>query len=334
MPYIIPVSDPAMDLRALRCFLAVADELHFGRAALRLRMAQPALSQVIRRFERRLNVRLFERTTRRVALTGAGAVLVEQGRAILAAVDAAEEAVRRTHQGATETVRVGFTTLTPHCLLTRLAELHGRRRPGVRLAPEMLPGLRQIQQLKGDQLDAALLWLPPESAAGGMDRISYGSLARQRLVAVLPSWHRLASHRLLELAQLANDPFISYTRSFGRSVVREALDDACQAAGFAAQIIQEAPDATSLLWIISAGAGVSLMPECIRDMQVPGVVAIPLDGPSYELEFVVAWKTDDNRPILVDLLRSVAEIGGGIGVTVPESTGADDGRPQVATWTG
>ncbi|MHB1486147.1 MAG: LysR family transcriptional regulator [Acidimicrobiales bacterium] len=297
-----------MDLRQLRAFVAVAEELHFGRAARRLQMAQPALSQVVKRFERELGLALFERTTRRVTLTDAGRTLLDHGRDILAAVNAAEDATRRTHSGEIGTLRIGLTTLAPHRLLPRLAESHGRRHPHVRLHPENVPSVQQIERLNHYQLDAGLLWVPSHRGTLDLSQVTYRVLAYQRLVAIFPSRHPLASSTLLSMGQLAHEQWVTYIQVPGGSVIREAVGNACHVAGFTPRIVQEAPDASSILWIVRAGVGVTLMPECISDMLIPGVVAVPLDTQEPLLKFALAWRADDNRAILLGLLEAVFDL--------------------------
>ena len=304
-----------MHLQQLRLFIAVAEERHFGRAAKRLHVAQPALSQAIKRFERELGVPLFQRTTRRVSVTDAGLVLLERARRILQLVEEAEDATRRAHRGERGTLRVGFTTVAPHRMLPRLAEAHRRSHPEVRIYPENIPSFHQLERLIEGLLDAGLLWFPLRHGPLDLSNIAYTPLVRQKLVAVVPIGHRLADRRRVSLSDLDVEPFVSYIIPVpGGSVVREALSEACHGAGFTPRIVQEAPDANSLLWMVSAGVGVTLMPECIEDTLVPGVVRVALSDPLAPMEYGVAWRADDDRAILRGLIDAVLNLEAEFGV--------------------
>lgn len=300
-----------MELRDLRLFVAVAEELHFTRAATRSNIAQPALSQAIRKLERELGVSLFERTTRHVTLTDAGLVMMRQASTILSAVDLAVDDVRRAHSGDSGTLRVGFTTLAPHRLLARLAEAHGTLYPDVRLRPTYVPSLRQVELLRGQELDAGLLWRLEGREDAERSGIQHVLLAHQRIMAVMPKGHALAHRHSISVDELARESFVTYPPTVGGSVISAALWNACTEAGFTPNIVQEGPDAYSILCIISARVGVTLLPECAVDMGVGGIAMVALKPPVYGLDYVLAWRAGDSRAILRNLLDTVVDLESG-----------------------
>jgi DNA-binding transcriptional LysR family regulator len=216
-----------MDLRRLRYFVAVAEERHFGRAAERLHIAQPPLSQQIQRLEAEVGAPLLYRTTRSVELAPAGAVLLERAREILAAVDAAAEDARRAARGEYGRLAIGFTGSATYALLPALAGALRETMPGVMLdlRGELLTPA-QVELLLDGTLDLGLL-RPPVTERD----LSVEVLRSEPLVCVLPEAHRLASSDAVPLDQLAGEPFIAYPSHF-RSVLHDAVEEACAAAGF------------------------------------------------------------------------------------------------------
>jgi DNA-binding transcriptional LysR family regulator len=288
-------------------FLTVAEELHFGRAAARLYTAQPALSQAIKRLERELGVPLFTRTTRNVTLTGAGEVFFARVVEIFSALAAAEEDARNAHAGRLGTLRVGFTTLAPHHLLPYLSRSYHERFPNVCLHPEYIPSHQQVDRLSRGELDAGLLWRSTRVPSVSTDRIRYRLLMRQNLVAAIPLGHVLADEPVVELATLANEPMVTYLQVAGGSVIRSSVWWACSDAGFAPRIVQEAPDAYSIMWVVSAGVGISLLPECCSDMPIPGVVIVPLDVDE-SLDFSLGWSRDNPMNLLQGFIDTVLDL--------------------------
>lgn len=299
-----------MDVRQLRMFVAVAEELHFGRAAARLHMAQPPLSQAIKRLEHELGVELFERTTRRVKLTPAGLVLLERSSCVFDALNAAVEGVQRAHQGRLGTLRVGFTTLAPHQMLPRLADHHHRKHPDVQLRPGNVPSKMQIDMLNSGRLDLGLLWLPAESSAVDLRGITCVKVVRQAMVAAVPVNHRLAATDRVSVADLRSDPFVSYIEPQGGSALREAMRYACQAAGYFPDIVQEAPDASALLAIVSTGVGVCLLPEAAREMAVPGTRILEISPPVPFVDYALVWRAFDRSSLVRGVVESVCELEG------------------------
>jgi DNA-binding transcriptional LysR family regulator len=290
-----------VELRHLRYFVAVAEERHFGRAAARLHIAQPPLSQQIRRFEAELGEPLFYRTTRSVELSPAGEVLLERARDILGAVDAAIDDARRAARGEYGRLAVGFTGSSTYELLPALAAALRRELPGVTLdlRGELLTPAQVARLLEGT-LDLGLLRPPVHERD-----LSTEVLRSEPLIAVLPEAHPLANAEAVPLEQLEREPFVTYPSHF-RSVLHDAVEDACAAHGFKPLAAHEVAETATLVSFVAAGLGVSLVPASVRNMTVNGAVYRPLAGDSRWVELAVAWRRDDDRPVLaraLDVIR-------------------------------
>jgi DNA-binding transcriptional LysR family regulator len=258
-----------IDLRQLRYFVAVAEELHFGRAAARLGMAQPPLTQQIQKLEAALGCRVFFRQARKTTLTEAGTVLLAEARRLLLEADAAIERARRAGRGETGELTVG---VPPSVLLTKLPSV-------IRKYRERFPGVRfTLRELATSAIEAAL-------AAGQLDigflRGASGAFAEfqfhEGLVAVLPAAHALTSRPKLSLRHLAHEPFVFFPRRLGEAFYNELLTY-CVEAGFTPRIVQEATQWQSIVTFVEAGMGVSIAPACIEKLRRSGVVYRPLPG--------------------------------------------------------
>jgi DNA-binding transcriptional LysR family regulator len=289
-----------MELRHLRYFVAVAEERHFGRAAQRLHMAQPPLSQQIRRLETELGAPLLHRTTRRVELAPAGAVLLTRAREILAAVDAATDDARRAARGEFGRLAIGFTGSATYALLPALAAALRAALPGVvlELRGELLTPA-QVAGLVDGTLDLGLLRPPVRDAS-----LEVEIVRREPLVAVLPKTHPLAAADVVPLEQLEGEPFVMYPSHF-RSVLHDAVEDTCAAHGFHPRVALEVSETATLVSFVAAGLGVSLVPDSVRHMTVEGAVYRPLARAAAEVELAVAWRRDDDAPVVARALEVV-----------------------------
>ncbi len=289
-----------MELRHLRYFLAVAEERHFGRAAARLHIAQPPLSQQIRRFEAELGEPLFHRTTRSVALAPAGQVLLERAPAILAAVDSALDDARRAARGEYGRLAIGFTGSSTYALLPALAVALGDELPGVMLdlRGELLTPA-QVARLLDGTLDLGLL-RPPVHERDLRTEV----LRSEALVAVLPEAHPLAREPSVALERLEHEPFVTYPSHF-RSVLHDAVEDACAAHGFEPVAAHEVAETATLVSFVAAGLGVSLVPASVQSMTVLGAVYRPLEDDTTRVELAAAWRRDDERPMLARALEVI-----------------------------
>jgi DNA-binding transcriptional LysR family regulator len=289
-----------MELRHLRSFVAVAEERHFGRAAERLHMAQPPLSQQIRRLETELGATLLHRTTRNVELAPAGEVLLARAREILAAVDSATEDARRAARGEFGRLAVGFTGSATYALLPQVATALRIELPGVvlDLRGELLTPA-QVAGLLDGSLDLGLLRPPVRDGDLAVEVVR-----REPLVAVLPEGHPLAEADSVPLEELEGEPFVVYPSHF-RSVVHDAVEETCAAHGFRPHVALEVSETATLVSFVAAGLGVSLVPESVRHMTVHGAVYRPLARDAATVELAVAWRRADTTPVLERALEVV-----------------------------
>ena len=296
-----------MELRQLRYFVAVAEERHFGRAAARLHIAQPPLSQQIRRFEAELGEPLLYRTTRSVELAPAGEALLERAREILAAVDSALEDARRAARGEYGRLAVGFTGSSTYELLPAIAAALREELPGVLLdlRGELLTPA-QVARLLDGTLDVGLLRPPVHER-----ELSTEVLRSEPLVAVLPDSHALAASETIPLEQFEGEPFVTYPSHF-RSVLHDAVEDACAAYGFKPVAAHEVAETATLVSFVAAGLGVSLVPASVSNMTVRGAVYRPLSDDTTRVELAAAWRRGDDRPVLaraLDVIRRALHAG-------------------------
>ncbi|MGH8380494.1 LysR substrate-binding domain-containing protein [Pseudomonas sp.] len=258
-----------MELRHLRYFIAVAQELHFGRAAQHLGISQPPLSQQIQALEQELGARLFERTNRRVELSEAGRLFLEEARLVLAQVDKAADVARRAQLGELGEMKIGFTSSAPfNSTIPKAIYAFRQRFPAVHLNLNEMSSQAVADALLDESIEVGLmrpLALP--------DSLVATELFREPLVAVINATHTLAegSEGGLHMAALADEPFVFFPRSFGSGLYAQLLSLARQA-GFSPHFAQEASEAMTIIGLVSAGLGVSVLPASFQRMRIDGVV--------------------------------------------------------------
>jgi DNA-binding transcriptional LysR family regulator len=264
-----------MELRHLRYFVAVAEEGHVTRAAERLGIQQPPLSQQIRALEHELDAQLFRRKPRGVELTPAGRALLDDARAILARAEAAIAATRRAARGETGRIGIGFTSSASfHPFVPRAIRAFREQHPLVALALEESGTTELVEALHAERIDAAFV----RSPVGERADLTVRPLLEEDMVAALPSGHRLsAGDGKLPLAALAGEIFILYRRPVGPGL-HDAIIAACDRAGFSPQIGQEAPRMLSTLSLVAAGLGVTLVPASMSRLEAEGVAYRALDS--------------------------------------------------------
>jgi DNA-binding transcriptional LysR family regulator len=306
-----------MELRHLRYFVAVAEECHFGRAAARLHIAQPPLSQQIRQLEDELGVTLLHRSTRKVELTPAGQVYLERARVVLAAVTAAGVEAGRVAAGEIGRLTIGFTGSATYELLPTLTRVLRADFPGIELdlKGEMLTP-DQVNALQDRTLDIGFL-RPPVHARDLVVRL----LRREPLIAVLPETHPLAEGDTVRLAKLRDEPFITYP-SHNRSVVYDAVLEACQRVGFSPAKVQEVAETSTLVAFVAAGLGVALVPASVQHLKITGATFRPLAGTTKEVALAVATRADDESPHVARVLARIETLIGGARPDVSRLRGA------------
>jgi DNA-binding transcriptional LysR family regulator len=291
-----------MELRHLRYFLAVADELHFGRAAARLHISQPPLSQQIRQLERELGFDLFARTGRRVRLTDAGRAFRDEARSILARVDEAAAAARRVAEGHSGELAVGFVASATYAVLPRLYRRFRERHPEVALTLAELSTAEQVQALRAGRIQVGLA-RPPFDAGD----LAVEPLAEEPLVVALPSRHPLAAARAVALRSLARERFVLFPRQ-PRPGWIDVVQGACAEAGFRPAVAQEVLELSTAVTLVAAGIGVCLVPASARALRLSGVAWRPLRAPAPSTRLLALRRADEPRPVVERFLEVAREV--------------------------
>lgn len=284
-----------IDLRRLRYFVTVADELHFGRAAKRLHISQPPLSQQIRRLEWELGVELFRRNRRGVSLTAAGRLLLEGARPLLAEAERLERLVGQAPGAGI--LRVGFVSSAAYELLPRILRAFLLGQPRVEFSLHEATTTEQVEALVDERIDVGLV-RPPVRHVG----VELKSLVSERLFAALPDTHGLAVRRTIHLSALAEESFVFFPRSVGESLYEDVFA-VCRRAGFSPRVIQEAAEMQTVVSLVSAGIGVSLVPEAVTAFRQPHVVYRPLSDAHAELAVALARRSGDAFPLVESFCR-------------------------------
>jgi DNA-binding transcriptional LysR family regulator len=260
-----------MDVRDLRVAVAVADHLHFGRAATALGMAQPPLSQRVKAIEEELGVPLFERTTRRVRLTAAGTEFVAGARTALSAVDGAARRARAVGRGEAGHLAIGMVGSALAPPLPAIVRAFRTRSPDVIMHFTVLPTAAQLAALRADELDIGFV-RPP--LPGQDDDLELVPVSREPLMAVLPADHRLARRRRIPVDLLAGEPFVRFPRDLGPGLFDE-ISALCRRGGFEPRVAQEAVQLQTIVGLVAAGCGVTIVPRSAT-LARPEVVFVAL----------------------------------------------------------
>lgn len=291
-----------MELRYLKAFVAVAEELSFRRAAERLHIAQPPLSAQIKRLEHEVGAILLQRTTRQVSLTPAGEAFLHEARRCLSAASAAPHVARLAAAGEIGALRLGVSGPTFYEVVVLMARRFREVRPHVQLeiaGPAF--GGELVDMLQHREIDAALVRLPIPGSGLTVQRITEHPVA-----AVLPTWHPLADRESLTLPDLHTEPVIGYPSNRGSGTMT-LIHSAYLAHGFAPRIVQEAPDTHTIMLLTAVGTGIGYVPTSASHLKVPGIVLIPvLDMPP--LPLALAWREDDDNPALATLTSLLDQV--------------------------
>jgi DNA-binding transcriptional LysR family regulator len=294
-----------MELRHLRYFIAVAEELHFGRAAARLHISQQPLSRQIRDLENELKVQLFDRTKRTIRLTEAGKIFLTEAKKTLQQAERAVLLAQRVSRGEIGQLTVGFTGLALNSLLLESVRQFRERYPEVDLTLDELRTIEQVEALNANRLHLGLLHPPIDD-----DSLILETIYREKLVAALPETHPLAREvpQPISLKELADESFILFPRKIGPQLY-DRIISFCQQAGFSPKVVQETIPQQTILGLVSIGVGVALMPASVQNLGRFGVVFRELVEPAPELELAVAWHPNTTHPVLpsfVGIMREVA----------------------------
>ena len=291
-----------MELRHLRYFVAVAEELHFGRAAQRLHIAQPPLSQQIRRLEEDLGDRLFHRTNRRVELTDAGRAFLVEARLTLAQAERAREVVSRTARGEVGQLLVGHMASAELSVFPRLLPAFRRRHPGVEVVFQLVGESEQLQMLRDGQIHAGFMRAPAADRA-----LTVKPIFREPLVAVLPTRHPLARRRSVALAELRDERFVLFPRGFAPAYY-DALMAIFRDAGVEPRVVHDTNRFHTMLSLVATGRGVTLTGKCVERLGRPGIVCRPLRPRAPNIETAIAYDPRNPSPLLRAFLAVVDRV--------------------------
>ncbi|SKA75887.1 DNA-binding transcriptional regulator, LysR family [Prosthecobacter debontii] len=290
-----------MELRHLRSFQTVAEELNYSRAAEKLHVAQSALSRTIADLEFEMEVKLLERSTHGVALTEAGTLFLSKVRLILEDTrDAVAEAQRRA-RGETGTLRIGFIGTLSHSLLPHLLQTYRAQYPSVDLILSELGPTPQRERIHSGHLDCGFIGFAVESPDPGLEMIV---VAEDDLMAAIPSNHPLAKQSTVGLADLKDEAFY-LTAQANAPVFNPWLMKLCENAGFQPRIARETDRAATVLNYVAAGFGVSLFPARIASFATPGVRFLPMKGRLPKYQYKLAWLRRSQSPALVKFVELV-----------------------------
>lgn len=292
-----------MHLRSLSCFVAVAEELHFGRAAKRLNISQPPLTQHIKKLEAELGALLFHRTKRSVHITEAGMALLDEARRVIAQSEGMRHMVQRAVKGQSGYLRVGFITSSVFTKARRLYEKLSRGVPGITVVWQEMSSSEQISSLREGKIDMGFIHTPADH-----EGLAARVIIRDPLVVVVPDSHRLAGRRTVSLSELADDDFVLPLRHMSPSRY-DRIIAACSAAGINPAIPHQPRHLLTILGLVSMGAGVSLVPSTLTTAGFPSVAFLKIQGKAPIAEVSVLWNPDNRSPVLARALAALRLTG-------------------------
>ncbi|GCE05670.1 LysR family transcriptional regulator [Dictyobacter aurantiacus] len=291
-----------MELRHLYYFVAVAEELHFGRAAERLRIAQPPLSQQIQSLEQELGVQLFYRTKRQVQLTEAGELFLPEARLTLAQAEQAMQTARKAGRGEVGRLMLGFVGSATSELLPELIRQFRRQFPEVELQLRELTTAQQVRALHDGRIQLGIL-RPPIPGEG----LSLRILAQETLIVALSDTHPLAALERIEVFALAQENFIMFPRQQGPGLYDQIIS-LCRQAGFSPKIVQEAIQMQTITSLVAAELGIAIVPSSARLLRQHGLSYRPLHPQAQATELAMAWSKDDQSPLLRNFVHLASRL--------------------------
>lgn len=292
-----------LEARQLRYFVAVAEELHFGRAALRLHMSQPPLSQQIRQLEEGLGVTLFERTQRSVKLTYAGQVLLAQARNALSKLEEAVDVVRAAARGEAGFLRCGYTAASTYAVIPAVMYAFKQRYPQVEVAlRESLSG-DQYRDIHEGRLDVGLV-----RPFGALPDLATEKLIEEKLIVAIPSQHPLAQQRIIDVSDIHGQPFVGFS-SFGSQYFHDMVEGLLSDEKVVPALVQRATQPHAVIALVSAGLGLAIVPDASARVHMDRVVYRPLHAsrlPRPELH--LCWRRENITPLIRNFMTSAREV--------------------------
>jgi DNA-binding transcriptional LysR family regulator len=283
----------------LECFIAVAEELNFSRAASRLHLSQPPLSRQIQSLEAKLGVRLLNRNTRTVALTAAGSLYLDDVRHILTRLDSAASSAHRAGTGESLRLRLAFVGALMDESLVEVLQTFRKLHPTCQIHLSDLPPSAQLEALLVGQVDGAFIGASPQKPQKAVSTLIW---KREPLLLVLPEHHALATSKSVSLLSLKEESWVMVSRS-AAPAFRQQFDRLCAEATIRPRVVQESERAAAVLMMVAAEQGVSLLPESVSRLVHPGVVFLRVTGMSPTLDHTYAYRDQGDNALLADFRR-------------------------------
>jgi DNA-binding transcriptional LysR family regulator len=296
--------NPGIELRHLRAFVALAEELHFGRAAARLGIAQPPLSQQIQRLEALLGVRLVERTSRRVQLTDAGLAFRAEAERVLLGMETAISSARRAGRGESGELRVAFAATVMFLSLPRIIREFRDQFPGVHLDLREMPTGPQLAALHAGEIDIGFVREPRPDAS-----LEIETVMREPLRIAVNRTHPLAARATLAVKHLAEEPFVLFPAELAPGLHAQVMG-LCRSAGFEPRIVEESRELYTTVSLVEAGVGVSIVPASVEKLGWKGVRYRPIPSSAAETRISAAWRKDRERPVIRAFMEVVQNVRG------------------------
>jgi len=281
-----------MELRHLRCLVAVAEELHFGRAAERLNLSQPPVSLAIKELEEELGVALFERSSRRIAITRAGEEALRDARAVLGGMESLRRHAKDAAAGLKGSIAVGFISLPAYTFLPQVLRDFNENHPNASIA--LREGITEqiLADVQSGRLDIGLILQPAEMPPTLDSRL----VQKDTLILALPETHALARPGSVALDRFASERFLGFERHIGPQMF-DAIVATCMRRGFSPRMFP-ARQMNTIVSLVSGGVGVALVPACVKALHREGVVFRPLKGEKTHVDTLVVWRKSDESPLL------------------------------------
>lgn len=287
-----------IEIRHLRYFIAVAEELHFGRAAERLNMSQPPLSQQIQKLEERLGFQLFHRTKRRVQLTAPGQVFLGESRQVLDRLERAIRTGQQASRGEHGALAVGFVSSAIYSALPSILRRFRQLLPDVDVSLRELSAGQQGDWLENNRLDIGIVRSEIENPD-----LEYVTILEEPFIIVLPENHKQSKERVISLHTLSREPFILFPRSLAPGLYDQIIN-LCQQARFSPRVVQEAIQMQTIVGLVAAEIGVAIVPRSLQNLQRPGVVYKPLKGPAPKSTISLVYRKNDPSPVVQRFLNA------------------------------
>jgi DNA-binding transcriptional LysR family regulator len=292
-----------LELKDLRAFVAVAEEMHFGRAAARLHISAPPLTRQIQKMERLVGARLFDRTKRTVVITAAGSALLSEARGILEQAEKLPDTAQRAAQGQSGVLQVGVNAAALFSQTKEVQRKILQDLPNIRVIWRVLSSMDQITAIRQGSLDLGFVHTPIEH-----EGLSVRRMLREPLTAALPTNHPLANRQSIRLKDLHDQVFLIGARNLSPHDY-DRLINACTSEGFTPKLDHQTQSMMSYLGLVAIGAGITITPTSMAEVKIEGVTYVRIEGPEHYSEISIAWDPRNITPVLARFLKGLSQSG-------------------------